>query len=479
MLDWMPEPEFDFDLVVIGSGPAGQRAAVQASKLGKRVCVIEKGRHIGGNCVDIGTIPSKTFREAVRSLTRRSLMLSLYSIGARPVRPTMQALLSRVNTVVERESLVVHDQFDRNEIELMHGTASFDGANRLAIEGADGVKHVSARFALIATGSRAIMPGDTQPDPDCVFTGDTILQAPRLPRTLLVIGAGVIGIEYASMFAHAGVQVTVMDKVDRPLGFLDHEIVDELVHQMRLAQVTFRLGEEVAGASKEKTQDGHTRVTVTTKSGKKLTAEMVLVSAGRTGNIEALKLETVGLQPDDRGRLKVDDRFRTTVPWIFAAGDVIGAPGLAATSYEQGRIAACEMFGEPHPGMSPHWPYGIYAVPELSCAGQSEEQLTKDCVPYEIGIARYSESARGQIRGDEAGLMKLVFHRETRKLLGVHCIGSQATELVHIGQAVMALGGGLDYFLSTVFNYPTFAECYKVAALNCLNRLRAVEAVAK
>jgi len=381
--------------------------------------------------------------------------------------------------VVERESLVVHDQFDRNEIELMHGTASLDGANRVAVEGAEGVKHLSTRFVMIATGSRAILPGDVQGDLECVFTGDTILQAPRLPRTLLVIGAGVIGIEYASMFAHAGVQVTVMDKADRPLGFIDHEIIDELVHQMRLAQVTFRLGEEVAGAMKEKSADGHTRVTVTTKSGKKLTAEMALVSAGRTGNIEALNLGSVGLQGDDRGRLKVDDRFRTSVPWIFAGGDVIGAPGLAATSYEQGRIAACEMFGEPHPGMSPHWPYGIYAVPELSCAGQTEEQLTKDCVPYEIGIARYAESARGQIRGDESGLMKLIFHREKRTLLGVHCIGSQATELVHIGQAVMALGGGLDYFLSTVFNYPTFAECYKVAALNCLNRLRAVDAVGK
>ena len=469
------EPEFDYDLVVIGSGPAGQRAAVQASKLGRKVLVVEKSQHVGGLCTELGTIPSKTFREAVRSLTRRSLMLSLYSIGARPVRPTMQALLSRVHSVVERESLVVHDQFDRNEIEVMHGTASFDGPNRIAVEVQEGVKRVTARFALIGTGSRAIMPGDTQTDPDCVFTGDTILQAPRLPRTLLVIGAGVIGMEYASMFASAGVQVTVMDKFERPLGFIDHEIVDELVHQMRLAQVTFRLGEEVAGAAKEKGADGHTRVTVTTKSGKKLTAEMVLVSAGRTGNVEKLNLSAVGLQPDDRGRLKVDDRFRTSVPWIFAAGDVIGAPGLAATSYEQGRIAACEMFGEPHPGMSAHWPYGIYAVPELSCAGQNEEQLTKDCVPYEIGIARYAESARGQIRGDDSGLMKLIFHRETRKLLGVHCIGSQATELVHIGQAVMALGGGLDYFLSTVFNYPTFAECYKVAALNCLNRLRAVE----
>jgi len=475
----MPDTAFEFDLLVIGSGPAGQRAALQSAKLGKRVCVVDKSRMVGGACTETGTIPSKTFREAVRSLTRRSLMLSLHSIGARPVRPTMHALLSRVHTVVERESIVVHDQLDRNDIEVIHGTASFVGPNQIAVEGADGTRKVSARHVLIATGSRAIMPGGTETDPECVFTSDTILQAPRLPRTLLVIGAGVIGIEYGSMFASAGVQVTIMDKVERPLGFIDHEIVDELVHQMRKEQVTFRLGEEVAGAAKESTAEGHARVTVTTKSGKKMTTEMVLVSAGRTGNIESLNLGAVGLQADDRGRLKVDERFRTSVPWIFAAGDVIGAPGLAATSYEQGRIAACEMFGVPHPGMAPHWPFGIYAVPELSSVGQTEEQLTKDCVPYEIGVARYAESARGQIRGDEAGLLKLIFHRETRKLLGTHCIGSQATELVHIGQAVIALGGGLDYFLSTVFNYPTFAECYKVAALNCLNRLRAVDEVAK
>jgi NAD(P) transhydrogenase len=476
MLDRMSEPAFEYDLVVIGSGPAGQRAAVQASKLGKRVCVVEKSPQVGGACTEVGTIPSKTFREAVRSLTRRSLMLSMHAIGARPVRPTMQALLSRVHSVVEREALVVHDQFDRNEIEVIHGLGSLEGPNRVSVDGVEGARHLTARYVLLATGSRAIMPADTREDAECVFTGDSILRAPRLPRTLLVIGAGVIGIEYASMFACAGVQVTVMDKFERPLGFIDHEIVDELVHQMRKSQVTFRLGEEVAGAAKEKSAEGQTRVTVTTRSGKRLTAEMVLVSAGRTGNVESLNLASVGLQPDDRGRLHVDDRFRTSVPWVFAAGDLIGAPGLAATSYEQGRIAACEMFGVPHPGMSPHWPFGIYAVPELSSAGQTEEQLTRDCVPYEIGIARYSESARGQIRGDDSGMMKLIFHRESRALLGVHCIGSQATELVHIGQAVMALGGGLDYFLSTVFNYPTFAECYKVAALNCLNRLRAVEA---
>jgi len=474
----MNDQEFEYDLAVLGSGPAGQRAAVQAAKLGKRVCIIEKGR-VGGACIESGTIPSKTFREAVRSLTRRSLMLSLHSIGVRPVRPTMEALLSRVHSVVDRESLVVYDQCERNDIEVMHGLGAFESEHCLSVEGPEGQRRISTQFVMIATGSRAIMPGDTRPDTECVFTSDNILQAPRLPRTLLVIGAGVIGIEYGSMFAQAGVQVTIMDKIDRPLAFIDHEIVDELIHQMRKSNITFRFGEEVAGAARDHTGQGQARVTVTTKSGKKMSTEMVLVSAGRAGNVESLNLRSVGLQSDDRGRFKVDEQFRSSVSWIFAAGDVIGAPGLAATSYEQGRIAACAMFDEPHPGMSPHWPFGIYAIPELSSVGQTEEQLTKECIPYEIGVARYSESARGQIRGDDSGLLKMMFHRETKKLLGIHCIGSQATELVHIGQAVMALGGGLEYFLSTVFNYPTFAECYKVAALNCLNRLRAVEQVGK
>jgi NAD(P) transhydrogenase len=467
----------EFDLVVLGSGPAGQRAAVQAAKLGKRVCVVEQGPSVGGACLASGTIPSKTFREAVRSLTRRSLVLSLYALGTRPMRPTMESLVSRVTMVREREALVLHDQFDRNEIEVVAGQGSFIGERALRVESPAGDRLLSGEFVLVATGSRAIMPPGTQSDLECVFTSDTILLAPRLPRTLLVVGAGVIGIEYASMFANAGVQVTMVDKVDRPIGFMDHEIVDELVHQMRKADVTFRLGEEVVEAKRDRLANGHGRVTIATASGKRMSAEMVLVSAGRVGNVESLQLDAVGLAVDGRGRLKVDERFRTEVPWIYAAGDVIGAPGLAATSYEQGRIAACDMFGEAHPGMAAHWPFGIYAVPELSSVGATEETLTAECVPYEIGVARYSESARGQIRGDESGMLKLLFHRETRRLLGAHCIGSSATELIHIGQAVLALGGGLDYFLQTVFNYPTFAECYKVAALNALNRLRLVDGV--
>ena len=467
---------YEYDLVVIGSGPAGQRAAVQASKLGKRVCVVEKGAGIGGACIHSGTIPSKTFRESVRSMTRRSIQLGLHAMSSRPVRPNMEALLSRVNIVVEREAEVVQDQFDRNEIETVPGLAHFVTANEVHVEGIEGNRVLRAAFVLIATGSRAAMPVKMIPDTECIFTSDTILSLPKIPRTMVVIGAGVIGIEYASMFAQIGVQVTVLDKVDRPIAFMETELVDELVHQMRKKGVTFRLNEEVASVSRSV---GPTpAVTIEMTSGKVIVTDVVLASAGRQGNVEGLDLQAVGLSADERGRIKVDERYRTTVENIYAAGDVIGAPGLAATSYEQGRIAACDMFGLPHVAMPGHWPTGIYSVPELSMVGSTEQELTKAAVPYEIGVARYAESARGQIRGDDQGVLKLIFHRDTRKLLGVHCIGSQATEIVHIGQAVLTLDGGLDYFVNTVFNYPTFAECYKVAALNALNRFRAVDAEA-
>ena len=467
---------YEYDLVVIGSGPAGQRAAVQASKLGKRVCVVEKGAGIGGACIHSGTIPSKTFRESVRSMTRRSIQLGLHAMSSRPVRPNMEALLSRVNIVVEREAEVVQDQFDRNEIETVPGLAHFVTANEVHVEGIEGNRVLRAAFVLIATGSRAAMPVKMIPDTECIFTSDTILSLPKIPRTMVVIGAGVIGIEYASMFAQIGVQVTVLDKVDRPIAFMETELVDELVHQMRKKGVTFRLNEEVASVSRS--VGPKPAVTIEMKSGKVIVTDVVLASAGRQGNVEGLDLQAVGLSADERGRIKVDERYRTTVENIYAAGDVIGAPGLAATSYEQGRIAACDMFGLPHVAMPGHWPTGIYSVPELSMVGSTEQELTKAAVPYEIGVARYAESARGQIRGDDQGVLKLIFHRDTRKLLGVHCIGSQATEIVHIGQAVLTLDGGLDYFVNTVFNYPTFAECYKVAALNALNRFRAVDAEA-
>ncbi|MBX3354684.1 MAG: Si-specific NAD(P)(+) transhydrogenase [Phycisphaeraceae bacterium] len=461
---------YEYDLICIGSGPAAIRAAIQAAKLGRRAAVVEKARMLGGSCLRTGTIPSKTFREAVRTMTADTIARSMHATGLQRVRPTMPQLVARVQEVIETEATTTRAMLDRNDVTVIPGMASFIDAHTLRIEATDATRVLQAAHVLIATGSRAILPPGVRCDGETIFSSDNILEMRELPHSMTVMGAGVIGIEFASMFAAAGVLVTLVDKVDRPLGFVDRELIDELMHQLRALRVTFRMNEEVDQV--EVTEASPRRAAVVTRSGKRIVSDVILISAGRVGNVENLELEAVGIQADDRGRLKVDEHYRTDVPTIYAAGDVIGFPGLAATSYEQGRLAACHMFGERSEPMGEHYPYGIYAIPEISMVGATEEQLTKACVPYEIGVARYGEIARGLIRGADAGVLKLIFHRDTRQLLGVHCIGEQATELIHIGQAVLRLGGGLDYFLQTVFNYPTFAECYKTAALNAHNRLR-------
>jgi len=461
------KPSFDYDLICIGSGPAGQRGAVQAAKLGKRVAVVEKQRCVGGVCIETGTIPSKTFREAVRTFRARGE----HGADAGPrVRPTMEQLIRRVAHVIQREEEVVQDQLSRNGIDLVRGKAAFAEPHVLSIESGAGRQSLSAENILLAVGTRPSEPKNVRPDGQTLILSDNVLELARLPRTMVVVGGGVIGIEYASMFAALGIQVTVVDKRPRPLEFIDHEIVDELIHQMRKHDVTFRCGEAVDTID---ISDGPPRRgVIQLESGKHLVADLVLFSVGRIGATDALNLEVVGIAPDDRGRLKVDGQFRTNVPHIFAAGDVIGYPALAATSSEQGRLAACHMFGLPAEPMSPHFPIGVYAIPEISMVGATEEQLTRDKVPYETGIARFREIARGQILGDDSGLFKMIFRRDDGRLLGAHCIGTGATELIHIGQAVLALGGGLDYFLKTVFNYPTLAECYKVAAFSAANKLQ-------
>jgi NAD(P) transhydrogenase len=304
-----------------------------------------------------------------------------------------------------------------------------------------------------------------------IINSDQIFNLAAIPRTLIVVGGGVIGVEYASMFATVGVAVTLVERRDRILEFLDHEIVDELIHQMRSRNVTFRLGETVASLAVS--AEPPARAVLNLESGKRIVADMVLFSAGRMAATGPLNLAAAGLAADERGRLTVDARFRTVVPHIFAAGDVIGYPSLAATSSEQGRLAACAALGVEAGALAAHFPFGIYAIPEISMVGAPEHDLTAQKIPYETGVARYREIARGQILGDHSGMFKMLFHREDRRLLGIHCIGTGATELVHVGQAVLGLGGGLDYFLNTVFNYPTLAECYKVAALDAANKLRA------
>jgi len=461
---------FEFDLVCIGSGPAGQRAAVQAAKLGKRAAVIEKRRIVGGVCLDTGTIPSKTFREAILFFANLGGRFDRRKVAWSPEnRPTSAHLLARVSEVVACEAEIVEDQLRRNEVTVLRGIASFQDPHTLTVSADERVRTVTSANILVAAGTVATMPPGVVEDGEVILGSDGLVSLKRLPRTMIVVGGGVIGMEYASMFAAIGVEVTLVEKRERPLEFLDREIVEELMHQMRDRNVTFRLGEAVLSVSVS--AGAPRRAEVRLESGKKVISDLVLFSVGRQGAVDALHLARAGLQADERGRLQVDREFRTRVSHIFAAGDIIGYPSLAATSSEQGRLAARHAFGVKAEPMPAHFPIGIYSIPEISMVGATEEELTRGKVPYEMGIARYREIARGQILGDNSGLLKMLFHRESRKLLGVHVIGTHATELVHIGQAVCGLGAGLDYFLDTVFNYPTLAECYKVAALDAANKL--------
>ena len=465
----MNQPTYDYDMLCIGSGPAGQRAAVQAAKLGKRAAVVEKRRIVGGICVDTGTIPSKTFRQAVVSLPDYTKGFQPSSSFDQDIQVSAAQVLGRIEHVLNTESKVVEQQLRRNEVRLFRGEARFHDPHTVIVTSESGMRRVTAENILIAVGSVPTPPPGAKEDGQTLTTSDGLLQLKRLPRSLVVIGGGIIGIEYASIFSALGVEVTLVDKRTRPLEFLDHEIVDELIHQMRKRDVTFRLGEAVEHI--EISESPARRAVIHLESGKRLVSDLALFSIGRIGATKELNLETLGIESDARGRLSVDAQYRTKIPHIFAAGDVIGYPSLAATSADQGRLVACHAFGVRAEPMAEHFPIGIYAIPEISMVGRPEHILTAEKIPYEVGLARYREIARGQILGDDTGLFKMLFHREDRRLLGVHVIGTNATELVHIGQAVLGLGAGLDYFLNTVFNYPTLAECYKVAALDAANKL--------
>ncbi len=388
---------------------------------------------------------------------------------SRRTRPSAEVLFGRVGHIVGREIDVQDDQLSRNGIDVLEGTAQFTDPHTLRIDALEGRKSITSDNFLVAVGTRPSPPRDFVVDGQFVITSDQIFDLDEIPRSVVVVGCGVIGIEYASMLAVLGVTVTVVDGRDWPLEFLDREIVDELVHQMRDRGVLFRLGENVE--SVEVRRNGRSVVVVALESGKRLAADLAIVCAGRVGATDSLGLDAAGLAADERGRLTVDENFRTEVSHIYAAGDVIGYPSLAATSSEQGRLAACAAFSVNAKPMSEHFPIGVYSVPEVSMVGASEHELTEKKIPYETGVARFREIARGHILGDNTGFLKMNFHREDRRLLGVHAIGTGATELIHIGQCVYALGGGLDYFLETVFNYPTLAECYKVAALDAHNKL--------
>jgi NAD(P) transhydrogenase len=467
----MPTSTYDFDMVVLGSGPAGHRAAIQASKLGKKVCVLEKQTVLGGVCINTGTIPSKGLREA-------ALRLSGYRereiYGASYVKSdvTMSQLLFRVDQVIHNEIDVIRHQLQRNHIEFVNAMGSFVDPHRIHLTYADGsVGHdITAEFIVVGVGTTPAKDARGYTDRKNVFTSDDLLHMDEVPRTMTVIGAGVIGLEYACIFASLGVQVTVIDKGAELLPFVDREIIDALVYHLRENDGTIHLNEQVTGVEPFQDTRGM-RVRVNLASGKQFVTHKVLYSIGRSGNIEGLNLASAGLEADDRGRLKVNEHYQTSVPHIYAVGDVIGFPSLASTSMEQGRLASCHAFGLPAQTMPNLLPFGIFTVPGISMVGKTEEDLTKANVPYAVGRAHYKEIARGQILGDHTGLLKLIFHRETRAMLGVHIIGTEAAELVHIGQAALAFNAPIDYFVDTVFNYPTLAECYKTAAFDGINRL--------
>jgi NAD(P) transhydrogenase len=460
----------DFELLVIGSGPGGQKAAIAAAKLDRRVAIVERPAMIGGVCLNTGTIPSKTLREAILYLTgldQREMYGSSYRVKDEI---TIADLAARTTHVVTRENDVVRSQLARNRVTVLSGTARFRGPHEVEVADGDRAQTVTADNIVIATGTKPARPDSVAFDERTIIDSDGIIHLQSVPRSMVVAGAGVIGIEYASMFAALGTKVTVVERRDRMLDFCDLEVVEALKYHLRDLEVTFRFGETVTSV------EAHPQGAIAMlHSGKKIPADTVLYSAGRQGMTDGLGLESAGLSADDRGRIAVDEYYRTEVPHIYAVGDVIGFPALAATSMEQGRSAALHAFGEPvHTGDKELQPIGIYSIPEISFIGRTEDQLTKDCVPFEVGVSRYRELARGQIIGDSYGVLKLLVSPADGKLLGVHVFGTGATELVHIGQAVMGCGGTIDYLVGAVFNYPTLAESYKVAALDATNKMRQV-----
>jgi NAD(P) transhydrogenase len=456
-----------YDLLVIGSGPAGQRAAIQASKFGKKVALIEKMEVVGGVAINTGTIPSKTMREAVLHLSG-FYWQSIYGVNYRVKdQITMADLSFRAQHVIKTEIDVTRAQLSRNGIEVLNGVASFLDPHKVRVVSSRGQSEYQAESIIIATGTKPAISPLVPFNNRNIINSDQVLQMPDIPKTLIVVGGGVIGVEYTCMFATLGVRVALIEKRPRLLEFADAEMVEALSYHLRDRRVTMRLNEEVESVEElpDKT------VVANLKSKKKVNGDALLYAVGRQGNVDELNLAAAGLEADSRGRIKVDADYRTAVPHIYAVGDVIGFPSLGSVSMEQGRIAAANAAGMKIHSNPAHYPYGIYTIPEISFIGQTEDQLTDAGVPYEIGIAYFREIARGQIRGDTTGRLKLIFSPETKELLGVHIIGEGASELLHIGQAVLALKGTVEYFVDTVFNYPTLAECYKAAAFNGLNKL--------
>lgn len=460
--------KFDYDLIVIGSGPAGRAAAIQAGKLKRRVLVVDRKDNLGGVSVHTGTIPSKTLRETVLNLSgwrERSFYGRSYRVKDEI---NAEDLKARLHMTLDHEVDVVEHQFNRNHVDILNGFAKFTGPNEIEVATQAGdVSVVTGEKFLISTGTKTFRPETIPFNASTVLDSDEFLEMGQIPRSLVVVGAGVIGVEYATMFAALDVNVTLIEPRDSFLDFVDTRLIEEFTHQIRENGLDLRLGSPI-----EKVEDSGDHIEVSLANGRHVRAEMLLFAAGRMGATDKLNLDAVGVKTDHRGRISVDRKtYQTEVPHIYAAGDVIGHPSLASTSMQQGRVAACHALETPTLPESPWFPYGIYSVPEISTCGMSEEELAERQIPYEVGVARFRETSRGHIMGLEHGMLKMLVSLKTRRLLGVQIVGEGATELIHIGQAVMNLKGTVDYFVENTFNYPTLAEAYRIAGLDAFNRM--------
>ena len=459
---------FDYDVLVIGTGPAGEGAAMMAAKHGKRVAIIDERPVVGGNCTHMGTIPSKTLRHAVKQIMDYNNN-PMFREVSEPKYFKYPNVLDAARRVIDKQVALRAKFYARNRVNVIHGRAEFAGPNSLKIHDENGIETVTAAEIVIATGSRPYQPADVDFEHPRVYNSDSILSMSHTPRSMIIYGAGVIGSEYASIFNGLGVKVDLIDTRDRLLSFLDDEISDALSYHLRDRGVLIRHNEEY-----ERVEADERSVTMHLKSGKRLKADALLWCNGRTGNTDSLALDRIDLQANSRGQLEVDQSYRTSVDGIYAVGDVIGWPSLASASYDQGRNVASALLDRPDTKFIDEVPTGIYTIPEISSLGRTEKELTEDKVPYEVGQSFFKDLARAQITGEAVGMLKILFHRDTQEILGIHCFGDQASEIVHIGQAIMKQEGSannLNYFVNTTFNYPTMAEAYRVAALNGLNRL--------
>lgn len=458
----------NYDVVVIGSGPAGESAAINAAKHGKRVAIVERQSSVGGNCTHWGTIPSKALRHQVKQIMQFNTNRMFRDIGE-PRWFSFPKVLERSRVTIDQQVELRTKFYSRNRIDLFFGVARFRDEHTVVVrDNHEGAEELSAPQFVIATGSRPYRPADVNFRHPRIYCSDTILGLSHTPRTLIIYGAGVIGSEYASIFSGLGVKVDLIDTRERLLSFLDDEISDALSYELRNNGVLIRHNEEYRSV-----EGDEAGVVVNLESGKRLRADAFLWANGRTGNTDDLGLENIGLEPNGRGQLQVDGHYRTQIPHIYAVGDVIGWPSLASAAYDQGRSASDEFLGEEFRFVD-DIPTGIYTIPEISSVGKTERELTEAKVPYEVAQAFFKDTARAQITGDTAGMLKILFHRETLEILGIHCFGDQASEIVHIGQAIMQQKGEantLRYFINTTFNYPTMAEAYRIAAQNGLNRL--------